>query len=361
MNVFDQQINPLRLRHAIKTGIACLLGLFLLSFYKNDNNQWIIVTIIVVMSAQLNVGSTIQKAIMRFFGTLCGALVALPTLYFFGQDHTLTLIIIIAAITGFSYIATNASDTSYIGTLGAVTVVIILLGKEPSFFVGMTRVAEISVGILISLCVSLLILPLHAHQLLQQSLADLYKKLDIFYILARKTPITPETLVLFHDTEEDIRHGLTDCRKLMKETKREPGKKRFTKQSLHTIEQATREIIRGILHIQHSLMGLPEEMRCILENNIMHSLDENIQTMLQAIAKQFIQPKNTFLLPEVNSTASPEYAIQILKEQIQPIIQNHSPDTQQAIYVFLSAMQQTLEGIRGLAVVLNEKKKTNTH
>src|ERR1700733_10961786 len=101
-----------RIIHSVKTALACLIGFAITKALHFYVDQWLIVTIIVVMCAQISVGSMIKKSYMRFIGTLSGSLVALATLLFFAQNEMAFAIVITIAALFFSYIATGEKNYS---------------------------------------------------------------------------------------------------------------------------------------------------------------------------------------------------------------------------------------------------------
>jgi fusaric acid resistance family protein len=66
----------LRLRYGIKMGLAGLIALFCTQVLRLPHDNWAILTVLVLMSAQF-VGSITFKAIMRVIGTIAGALVGI--------------------------------------------------------------------------------------------------------------------------------------------------------------------------------------------------------------------------------------------------------------------------------------------
>ena len=66
----------LRVRYGIKMGLAGLLALFCTQVLRLPHDNWAILTVLVLMSAQF-VGSITVKAIMRVIGTIVGALVGI--------------------------------------------------------------------------------------------------------------------------------------------------------------------------------------------------------------------------------------------------------------------------------------------
>ena len=66
----------LRVRYGIKMSMAGLLALFCTQVLRLPHDNWAILTVLVLMSAQF-VGSITVKAIMRVIGTIVGALVGI--------------------------------------------------------------------------------------------------------------------------------------------------------------------------------------------------------------------------------------------------------------------------------------------
>jgi p-hydroxybenzoic acid efflux pump subunit AaeB len=64
----------LRVRHGIKLGLAGLLALFWAQVLRLPDANWAILTVLVLMNGQY-VGAFAFKAMMRFIGTVAGALV----------------------------------------------------------------------------------------------------------------------------------------------------------------------------------------------------------------------------------------------------------------------------------------------
>src|SRR5579862_2186173 len=174
-------INLERFIHSIKTAIACIIGFIITKLLGFPSDQWIVITIIVVMCAQLYVGSVLQKAYFRLLGTLIGCLFAAISLMIFGYNYLTALATIAFSSFVFSYAATSRENLIYTGTLGAVTTAIILLGQTPTLKIALERLIEISVGILIATLVSQFILPIHARTHLRKAQADTLKQLLSYY------------------------------------------------------------------------------------------------------------------------------------------------------------------------------------
>src|SRR3990167_8470194 len=153
-------INIERVIHSIKTAAAVTIGFLLTRLVGFPADQWIVITILVVMCAQIYVGSVIQKAYLRFLGTMIGCLGATLAIVIFGHTSVTVAITLGLASFTFSYIATGQESLSYAGTLGAVTTAIIMLGQSPTITFAAERFLEISVGLFIATVVSQFFLPI---------------------------------------------------------------------------------------------------------------------------------------------------------------------------------------------------------
>src|SRR5579872_6263866 len=108
-------LKPDQVTHSIKIAIACLLGFSIGKIIHFHIDQWLIITIIVVMCAQINVGSMIQKSYMRFLGTLAGSLFAMLVLAIFHDNALAHSAAVTLAVMIFSYIATTNKNYSDAG------------------------------------------------------------------------------------------------------------------------------------------------------------------------------------------------------------------------------------------------------
>jgi uncharacterized membrane protein YccC len=160
-----------RVIHSFKTTLACLIGFAIIKSTHVPFDQWLIVTIIVVMCAQINVGSVFQKSYIRFFGTLAGSLIATIALLVFHDQPWAAAVAVGFSAMLFSFIATMDSPWNDAGTLGVATTAIILMGQNPTIYLASVRTLEISLGILIAALISQFVLPIHARSHLRRTQA----------------------------------------------------------------------------------------------------------------------------------------------------------------------------------------------
>lgn len=243
-----------RLINSIKTAIACLIGFFIAEFFELPMSAWILMTIIVVMSAQINVGGVVIKSSMQFIGTIAGALVAGIVLVFF-HDKTIPLtIILFLSIFGFSYLASSQRDVSNVGLLGATTVIMVLLSQDPSYKTALLRFLEIMLGVSIAFIMSKFIFPIHAYKKIYDSIADTMEGcLQLYGLLWKEGN---ENQDLFAEEEAKIINIFVVQRKLVKEAMNELSTRTANKLTYSKILKSQREIFRYICLMHHALTKL---------------------------------------------------------------------------------------------------------
>ncbi|OAJ35712.1 FUSC family protein [Piscirickettsia salmonis] len=162
-----------RMIHAFKTALACLIALIVFRAFNLDHGQWVIITVAVVMGAQITVGAAEDKSIARSAATVIGAVAAgLFLLTGWGGNFIAEMLVLFTVAFGFAYLA-GSKRYSYVGVLGTVTFAIIALTGSIKLGVaeGMLRAVDILIGVLISLVISKICLPIYARRELLLSIS----------------------------------------------------------------------------------------------------------------------------------------------------------------------------------------------
>lgn len=302
-----------RLVHSLKTGLACIIGFFFLKFFPIPSSQWVLITILVVMCAQLSVGGMLQKSYMRFIGTLFGSILAILAVYLFDNNSVVAMIVVTGAAILFSYIATGNSRYNDAGTLGAVTVVIILLSQNSTVTTGFTRFIEISVGIIIATVVSQFVFPFHASLHLQRSQAETLRELQKYYRTFFLEVSSENLIENEFELDETIVKSLSTQRKLANEAKRELFSEKFSidyfKQSLW----CEKEILRSIFLMYFAYNASETNKRILLSMPLLQEFHVSICKALEDLASS-IEKKST------SAISLP--ALAPLKVAFQPLIEN---------------------------------------
>lgn len=271
-----------RVNHGIKTALACLIGFAIIRLFSFEISQWVIITIVVVMCAQLSVGSVIQKSYMRFLGTLTGSIIAALTIIFFGQDEVAYATVIALSATFFGYVATGEKTYAEIGSLGVVTVIIILIGKDPTLRSALDRFLEISIGILIAALVSQFFFPVHARKHLRELQAKTIRQLRTFYLVTQVKDVDrPEDYLKL---EEDIAKLLIKQRQLSVEAARELMGEEFKKIRFQQVLRAERGILRSITMMHYINKRFEGMAEVFFDKVVFQEFRENVSVFLEQVA-----------------------------------------------------------------------------
>lgn len=315
-----------RFIHSIKTSLACFIGFVVAGYAHFRTDQWLIITTLVVMCGQINVGSMIQKSYMRFLGTMAGAAISILTLYFFGANYTISMIVVVLSAILFSFIATSKKSYNDSGTLGAVTVAIILIGNNPTIVSGFERCAEILVGILIAAVVSQLIFPVHAKNHLRNNQAMTIRKLRTFYTLIFSDHLSLGAVSELRELDEDIAKSLIAQRKLASEAKQEHFGTSFDLDRFQQSLWFEKEILRSIIFMYHAYHASEESKKVCCDIPQIHDFHQGISAALDKIAACIENQRiDTILIPNIEP----------LKIAVEEKIQNLSLDVKMNLNAFL--------------------------
>ncbi|MHB1949520.1 MAG: FUSC family protein [Gammaproteobacteria bacterium] len=334
-----------RLIHSIKTAIAVFIGFAITGFIHFQIEQWLVISIIVVMCAQMNVGSVLQKSYLRFLGTLIGSLISALTVTLFGAEPVIIAIVVALSALFFSYLATGPRNYSDAGTLGAVTVAIILIGPQPTIITAAERFLEISAGILIAAVVSQFILPIRAGRNLQENQAQTLRLLHDYYVA---TLLTDTNSKKYEHIDEMIGKSLITQRKLATDAEHEPLGTTFKIKSFKKSLWCEKEILRSITFMYHAYAASNEMQKLFTHSPIIKNFHTQICLVLAQIADGL--EKKTML----TSISLPD--IQALEETIHAMMKVMPAD--ELIYAnsFLFSAQVLLSRLDKLVCLVKENK-----
>lgn len=339
-----------RVIHSIKTAFACLIGFILTRLIDLPMSQWLIISIVVVMCAQINVGSVINKSYMRFLGTLSGSLLAAITLGIFQNNEIANAAAVTFSALLFSYIATSETSYSDSGTLGAVTVITILLGQHPTITTAAHRFLEISIGILIAALVSQFILPIRARDHLVRAQAKTLNQFREFYIDCLVTESSEEVTAKYMELDEAIAKSLSAQRSLAKQARREPLGTSFDPQHFGRILRCEKEIFRSIVCMRYAYDMLPRGRMVLSHLPAIKHFHQLITETFEKIATA-IEQKN------FTSASSTIPSLQPVKEAIIAVSKTLSSDDLIYLNGFLFCAELLIVHLTELVILL-EKVKT---
>lgn len=275
--------SSLKMINSLKTAIACLFGYLLVLLTPLPQSQWIVITIIVVMSAQTTVGSLFIKAQMRFWGTILGALAALMVILVCNHNPIAIGIALFVFSLLFVYIASTPGDVSYIGTLGAVTLVIIILTPNVTVLLALERFLEILLGILISFIASYFIWPVRSHTLFLTNLKNTLVGFEAYFNHIFDD-LTIELNLPLYTLGEKIFSNFAKQDRFIYEIGHELGKTRRNKKNLQKILDTERKVYRGLNLVYYTLQTTPETRDVIQNLNGFVEFKTAVSNYLQKLA-----------------------------------------------------------------------------
>ncbi len=251
--------NQLDVVHIFKYVLALMIGFFVMQFMSQDKSYWILVTIVVVMSAQASIGLQVSKSIMRILGTLSGAilgilLMALP------PDHGYRVILIIAAAIFFCKLSLKEGSVSYVGSLGMVTFFYIGFSSQVYSNVAWIRLMDIVLGIVISLIVSRFVFPLNSRRAFIfaaiKSMQSIRQFVQVIFIELKDRGDDPDLITL----DVNISKGIAKQRALIAATHYDSFRYSQMKGYLLRMIRLIRAVHYYILFIDTALSELALEM-----------------------------------------------------------------------------------------------------
>lgn len=150
-----------RIHSAAQTALAFALA-YVLAFYWNlDRPFWAGFTVLMVSLP--SIGQSLQKGVLRMFGTLIGAAVGLFFLSFFAQERITLLFALSAYMSVMLFFMLANAYYSYVFFISIiVTLIIVLMGvqqPQDAFYLSVYRTEETTLGIAVYTAVTLLFAP----------------------------------------------------------------------------------------------------------------------------------------------------------------------------------------------------------
>ncbi len=282
--------NRYALLNATKTIIACAIGLGVGSVLDTFLEMppaiysWIVITILIVMPNQPNLGGIVNKAIYRMVGTVIGAISGIAILFLFPdwyQLHFLFGAIIIAASV---YIA-NTTHYNDAGALTALTLYMVLLGYSASIVFGIYRMVEVLLGILIALMVNRYIFPIKATTRLRSQFQESMHEINAIHRYLMRVNLKPDTRQRLEDDQEKLFQMLIDQMNLLKEMRYE--KRPRTAQIYHNIVVSQRRLYR-YLRVSYDFVHVYlTTANDFATNRAFVNLHKDLSTIFQSLADGF--------------------------------------------------------------------------
>ncbi|MDG2422441.1 MAG: FUSC family protein [Phycisphaerales bacterium] len=239
--------------HGLKTALATAIGLFigwLLQFVIKDpdwHSEWIVITIVVVMTMLPNVGGVLLRSIYRLVATVLAALIALAVIYFTDSNSIAITATMIIGVGVFTVVA-QKKKLRQLGVLCAITLAILLTMPEPKESIILWRSMDIMLGVVVALLVSRYIFPIRATRQIRFYMADTIEKLGQLFSMAADDEETPENE--YEIIEDEIAKGFIFQREALPLAMLEHHQIRDRKASL-----------QHMLRCQRAILGLSRTLR----------------------------------------------------------------------------------------------------
>ena len=183
--------------HGGKTALAAGLGLLLgwllkpLITHPEWQAEWIVITIVVVMTMLPNVGGVLLRSIYRLIATTLAALIALAVIFFTDYNPVAIMATLVIGVGVFTILA-QYKKYRQLGVLCAITLAILLSMPEPKESIILWRTLDIILGVIVALLVSRFIFPIRAARQLRFHMADTITNLGRLFTLAAADEDIPE-------------------------------------------------------------------------------------------------------------------------------------------------------------------------
>jgi uncharacterized membrane protein YgaE (UPF0421/DUF939 family) len=340
-------LSQFRLLNAAKTSLAIAIGL-LLTWALSDTvakAQWIVISSVVVMATLPNVGGVLQKAALRVGGTILAGVVAIVLVLILG-GHPIAVGAALVIICGFFVYLGGNPKIGYLGSLAAITLIIMVDVFEPHLEQVLWRGINIVVGVSIALLVTRFVFPIRARLQLRLSMAE---TVDQFGKLVRSLePIRKEKTSPCDEVEDCIVQGILMQRGLLPLAATESRGFRSNRAAYEDVILAERMVLRVTQVIRYA-MGHSEEgaaMIRLLEE--ISPLREDISLRLEELANGLRKSKQ--ISQEIDQSESGAQ----LKQDLRELMSEVSDRTFISPPTFVFAMEYLRREVNHLHEAINK-------
>lgn len=217
-----------KLIHVFRLLTAITISFIVSTFLKIPFSIWILITIIVIMFDQSNVGGVVQKSKLRTIATISASIFSATVILLFHDNYYINFAAALLATFIYSalYMDTNKN---YIGQLGIVTLFIILIEPHNGILNSLIRPMNIIIGVVISVIVMRLVFPRYAavqmKELIQVVIKNLEQEIKNLYSNKDRTTIIHD----YAEHESDFLSNIIKFNRLIDELNAE------TKNSIYYI------------------------------------------------------------------------------------------------------------------------------
>jgi len=174
--MFSSAVTAENAKQAVKTAIAGVAAMYITRLFQLPEGYWAAISALIVM--QSNVGATLDASRTRLAGTAVGAVVGGAFVALWGAN--MLAFGVAVAIAFFVCTELRLAESQRLATV-TVAIIMLIRGTSAAWVIALHRFAEVALGILIALLISLTVWPNHARRSLREGLADALANLSALY------------------------------------------------------------------------------------------------------------------------------------------------------------------------------------
>ena len=278
--------------NVIKVVVACTIAVLIGYWFKLSVPQWLLISVIVVMSNQIYLGSTLNKSYLRLAGTVIGAIAAVLSIFLLSQ-HLLIIKIAMLFLIGICVYFTQIGENyAYMSMLAAVTVAVALGTPTPNFTYAISRALELITGVVIAILVSRFIFPIRAKKKIKNLILATLNNLQSLHLLFISKPLEQSDMTEQEELEGKIIKLFTQQSTLIKESLLESKKARLEEPYYKQILFSERKLFRSFYMLRQALTFENVHNAHIIKINGV--IQDVLQKLSQELVKNSLSEDNTF-------------------------------------------------------------------
>lgn len=333
--------------NSFKTAVGCMIGLWLVLLFGFPVGQWVVVSVVVVMSSQSTFGSALKNSVMRIVGTLTGAIAAALILLVFQNHWSIEQVFFFLLMIVFVYIGGSSKSIGDAGLLGGVTLAVILTAANPTYSYILERTGEIVLGVLIALFVTKFVFPIHARVRLRKQISEALKVItDVYEIKIIKRDLT-YTLSEEDEAEEALMVSLSSQATLIGDATVEFSRNRFNKTRFKEILRTERRIYRTINTLYHITHASKTCQTRLYEIESFVRLNESIKQMLV---------KATALIVKVENRSEVKFPLELLGEFEKSVVEisDEQGSYKESLFSYMTCIKYLAYQVEALLVLCKD-------
>jgi uncharacterized membrane protein YccC len=258
------------LKQPLKTGVAAALATVTCQLLHLRHGYWIMLSAIIVL--QSNLGRSIRAGVNRLLGTAVGALVGTAVTWLAGTHLLATFL----AVTLTMWICSITPLQEGQRLAGVTAMIVMLVRDEFGWRAGIARFADVSLGIVVALTVSI-VWPSRARHDLRASLAVSFQDLDLLFALVIASLSGDSRTEAIEQAEDRVRENSHRNLELLRDTEREAGQGDGLLSALfHSSE-----------HVRELTFGMGDSARGMLHDSFYHQLEQPLNALYSAARQTF--------------------------------------------------------------------------